>query len=138
MPKPLSYILFGFGKMKKSLFEELQKENIQLIDEVVWASTTYKNFKSERRASKFRREGHTASIVLTNERLVALRGSRYLINIPLSDPRLSGLKVSVEKGKVLIVEYDANVFNKNWSGTIINKFGTKHATDFLSRLKQLS
>jgi len=131
MPKPLSYILFGFGKMNIALFEKLKSENIQLIDEVVWASTTYKNFKSDRRASKFRKEGHTASIILTAERFVAVRGSRFLINIPHSDPRVSQLKISAEKEKILVVEYDANLFNKSWSGTIINKFGTKKALDFL-------
>ncbi|MBI3762577.1 MAG: hypothetical protein HY260_12055 [Chloroflexi bacterium] len=137
MAKTLFYRLFGVGRIPAAVMAELQQEGILLVDEGVRGSATYRNFRKPGRADSWRRQWYTASIALTNIRLLALWGSNPIINAPLADERLRSMRYSLEdKAAVLCVAFDAALFHADWSGTIEYRFRTPQAQHLLELIQQ--
>lgn len=134
--KTLSYKLFGVGKIPGQLAAALKSEGILLMDEGIRGSATYRNFRSPVRYANWKRQWYTASIVLTEVRLVALRYSRPIIDVPLTDERIRGLRFSLEESDTLQVAFDAALFHDDWSGTIEYRFRTPQAQVFLDLLRE--
>lgn len=135
MAKSLLYRLFGAGKIPGPLMSELKSEGIVLIDEGVKGSVTYRNFRAPGRASSWRRQGFSASIALTKQRLVALAFSQFAINVPLGDERIRAMHYSVEANGALCVAFDASLFHADWSGTIEYRFKTAEAQRLMGLLQ---
>lgn len=134
MSKTFAYSLFGIGKIPEQLAVQLKSEGIQLWDEGIRGSTTYSDFRAPGKYSKWKRRWHTASIVLTEVRLVALQYSQAIIDVPLTDERMRSMQFSLE-GDTLLVAFDASLFHSDWSGRIECRFHTIQAKDFLNRLR---
>jgi hypothetical protein len=135
MAKSLFYRLFGLGKIPAPLMSELKSEGIVLIDEGVKGSVTYRNFSAPGRRSNWRRQWVTASIVLTNQRLVGLTYSSLAINVPLADDRIHAMNIHQEKGGALCVAFDVSLFHADWSGTIEYRFKTPEASRLVELLQ---
>jgi hypothetical protein len=88
MAKTLLYRLFGVGSIPKQFAESLKGEDVLLLDEGIPGSVTYLDFRAPGRRSNWRRQWFTASIVLTQVRVVALQYSNTIINVPFTDERL--------------------------------------------------
>jgi hypothetical protein len=136
MAKSLLYRFFGVGKFPAPLTAELQREGILLQDEGIRASVTYLDFRAPGRYFNWKRQWYTAAIALTEVRLVALRYSQPIINVPLTDERLRGLQFSLEEGETLRVAFDAALFHHDWSGRIEYRFRTPQAQRFLDMLRE--
>lgn len=136
MTKTLSYRLFGIGKIPVHLAATLKREGILVLDEGIRGSVTYRNFRSPQRYANWKRQWYTASIALTQVRLVALRYSAPILDVPLTDERLRGLQFSLEGDDTLRVAFDAALFHDDWSGTIEYRFRTPQAKVFLDTLRQ--
>ena len=137
MAKTLLYRLFGIGKIPPSYRPKLEREGILFCDEGIKCSTTYRKFRGAGRASLWRREGFTGSIILTQTRLIAFAYSRPVIDIPLADERIHSLSISIKKPHTLCFSFNAAVFNPDWSGTLEERFSTPLAQSFVEQLQTL-
>ncbi len=80
----------------------------------------------------------TSLVVLTGKRLLAFKGSSPIIDVPLTDERLRRMEFSVEGEKTLLVAFDANLFQPDWSGAIEYRFKTANAREFLQKLSEMT
>jgi hypothetical protein len=136
MTKTLLYRLFGVGKIPASLAAQLKGEGILLSDEGIKGSVTYIDFRAPGKYSNWRRQWYTTAIALTEVRLVALRNSQTIINVPLTDERIRSMRFSLEKSDTLLVAFDAALFHQDWSGTIEYRFRTEQAQAILDKLRE--
>lgn len=136
MPKTLLYRLFKIGRIPAPLAEQLQREFILFEEEGIPGSATYHNFRSPGRYFKWSRQWFTASVALTETRLLALRFSRPMIDVPLADGRIRQLRISAEGADTLLVGLDAALFHPGWSGTIEYRFRTPQASFYLQRIQE--
>jgi hypothetical protein len=135
MAKSLLYRLFGIGKIPAQLAVQLKGEGILLLDEGIKGSVTYIDFRMPGRYSNWRRQWYTASIALTKARLMALRFSQTIINVPLVDERIRSMQFSLEESNTLLVAFDPALFHQDWSGKIEYRFRTEQAQVFLDKLR---
>jgi hypothetical protein len=117
---------------------QLQPEGIVLFEEDVKGSMTYRNFRSRGTYYSWRKVLITSLIALTKTRLLALKGSGPIINVPFTDKRLRQIKFSLEGEKTLLVAFDANLFQPEWSGEVEYRFKTPQAREFLRKLSELT
>lgn len=110
--------LFGVGRLPPEVMAELQTEGLQYLEEDVRGSADFNNFKRPGRTSAWRRNNITVAIALTRKRLYAARGSRPIINMPLTDPRLHSMRFTLEPENILCISFEAGLFHKDWSGNI--------------------
>ena len=136
MAKSLFYRLFGAGKIPAQMAAQLKGEGILLLDEGIKGSVTYLDFRAPGRYSNWRRQWYTASIALTELRLMGLRFSQTIINVPLTDERLRRMQFSLEEGDTLLVAFDPALFHPDWSGKIEYRFRTEQAQAFLDKLRE--
>ncbi|MGB7922588.1 MAG: hypothetical protein WCF57_05030 [Pyrinomonadaceae bacterium] len=136
MAKSLLYRLFGVGKIPEYLAAQLRGEGILLLDEGIKGSVTYIDFRSPVRYANWKRQWYTASIVLTELRLVALRFSQTIINVPLADERIRRMNFSLEASGALLAAFDAALFHQDWSGKIEYRFRTEYGPIFLDKLRE--
>jgi hypothetical protein len=122
------------GKVAAAYKSQLQPEGIVLFEEDVKGSMTFRNFRSPGRYVNWRKVLITSLIALTNTRLLALKGSSPIIDVPFTDERLRQMKFSLEGEKTLLVAFDANLFQPEWSGEIEYRFKTSQAKRFLELL----
>src|ERR1041384_5705925 len=137
MSKSLFYRLFGLGRIPKLLNVTLHIEGIVVADEGVPGSVTYRDFRAPGRYSSWRKQGFVGSVVVTNNRLVALMYSNFAVNVPLTDERIRQLQISVE-GDRLLIAFDASLFHNDWSGTIEYRVRTSQAADMIKWIHDLS
>jgi hypothetical protein len=121
-------------KVAAAYKSQLQPEGIVLFEEDVKGSITYRNFRSPGRYANWRKVLITSLIAVTKTRLLALKGSSPIINVPFTDERLRQMKFSLEGEKTLLVAFDANLFQPEWSGEIEYRFKTSQARRFLELL----
>jgi len=134
MKKTLLYRLFGIGKIPAHESAAIEREGVVLLDEGFKGTATYRNFRTPRRYSSWRRRGFTASIALTGERLLAFQYARPIIDVPLTDERFHQLDFSVGSEGALTIAFDASLFRSFWSGSLEYRFYTPLAPDFFNRL----
>ena len=135
MSKTFLYRFFGLGKLPEAVLAPLKAEGIVLYDEGIRATVTYLEFRAPGRYSNWKRQWFSSTIVLTNERLFALRLRSEIINVPLNDARLRQMRFSFEEPETLLVAYDASLFQADASGTIEYGFKTPQAREFIAKLE---
>ena len=136
MSKSLLYRLFGIGKIPEQYDAPLKSEGVILSDEGVKGSVTYLDFRSPGKYSNWRRQWFIASITLTKTRLLALRSSSPIIDVPLTDERFHKLNFSLENAETLLIAFDASLFHNDWSGNIEYRFKTSQAQAFLNKFRE--
>jgi len=134
MTKTLLYRLFRIGKIPSQLKAQLVREGILLQDEGIPSSVTYSDFHRPGRYDSWRRVWSTASLAVTQTRLMGLVYSRPALDVPFADRRYEKLEFSVEKTDVLRIGLGASLFHENWSGRIEYRFRTPQAQAFLDIL----
>jgi hypothetical protein len=117
---------------------QLQPEGIVLFEEDVKGSMTFRNFRSPGNYYSWRKVLITSLIALTKTRLLALKGSSPIINVPFTDERLRQMRFSLEGEQTLLVAFDANLFQPEWSGEIEYRFKTSQAREFLQKLSEVT
>jgi hypothetical protein len=137
-PKSLLYRFFGIGKIPDQLAAQLKSEGILISDEGIKGSVTYLNFRSPVRYANWKRQWYTASIALTETRLVGLRFSQLIIDVPLADERIRQMTFSLETNGTFLVAFDASLFHQDWSGNVEYRFRTEYGQAFLDKLRERS
>jgi hypothetical protein len=128
---------FGIGKMPANWMSRIEGEGIVEFDECIRGSLTYRNFHRPGAYSAWRKVGLIATVALTNKSLIALNGSKPVIDVPLDDERLKKMRVSVD-GEKLLIAFDADLFQPTWSGQLEYRFKTEAAWKFVEGLKALT
>ena len=136
MAKSLLYRLFGVGKIPENLAAQLRVEGILISDEGIKGSVTYLNFRSPVRYANWKRQWYTASIALTETRLVGLRFSQLIVNVPLADERIRKMNCSLEASGTFLVAFDASLFHQDWSGKIEYRFRTDYVQALQDKLRE--
>ncbi len=127
--------LLGFKETPDAYLSQSQAEGIVLFEKDVKGSVTYRNFHRPGSSSLLRRCGFTASIALTQARLLAYSSpSKPMIDVPLTDQRLHQMRYTLENTETLCIAFDAGLFQPTWSGTIEYRFHTPQAQRFLELL----
>lgn len=136
MGKTLLYRLFGLGKLPKRILPDLEQEGIVLLDEGISGSVTLRNFRAPGKRYSWRRSWFSGSLVLTGSRFAAFSFSKPIINVPLGDDRLNGLRRSLEGESALCVHFDPSAFHEGWSGSVECRFSTPQARLFFEQLNE--
>ncbi|MGI8788311.1 MAG: hypothetical protein ACR2HG_11180 [Pyrinomonadaceae bacterium] len=131
-------LIFTFRAKKVAAIyrTQLQPETIILFEEDVKGSMTYRDFRSPGRYDSWRKVLITALVVLTQKRILVLKGSNPIIDVPLTDERLKQMNFSIENETTLLVRFDANLFQPEWSGAIEYRFKTAKAKEFLQKINE--
>ncbi len=131
----LSLIFSARAKNAAAIYKsQLEPEGIVLFAENVGGSATFRNFHRPGKYDGWRKIAISSLIALTKTRLLALNGSSPIIDVPLTDERLRKMKFSLEGEKTLLVAFNANLFQPEWSGEIEYRFKTHQASRFLELL----
>ena len=85
--------VFGLGRVPGAHLQTYQLEGIELMDEGISGSVTYKNFRAPFRRSNWKRSWFLGSVILTRARVVGIPVRPTVVNVPLDDPRLQQLRV---------------------------------------------
>ncbi len=132
MAKTLLHRLFGVGRVPAAWIDVLVHENIVLQDEGVPGTVTYRNFRAPGRYSSWRKQWFTAALIVTRVRFVTLRGSKPLIDVPLTDQRIGRMGITVDGA--LGFAFEAGLFHADWSGSIEYRFRTERAAEIAAVL----
>jgi hypothetical protein len=125
-------------KVAAAYKSQLQPEGIVLFEEDVKGSMTFRNFRSPGRYYSWRKVLITSLVALTKTRLLALKGSSQIINVPFTDERVRRMKFLLEGEKTFLVAFDANLFQPEWSGEIEYRFKTTQVRKFLQGLSEMT
>lgn len=149
MAKTFLYRMFGLGKIPETLLTELKTEGVLLVDEGVKGTITYRDYRAPGRYSNWKRQWFTASIALTKIRLIGLRYSATIFNVPFTDARIRKLRVLHEADEILLIAFDATLFFDaspdmvEWRlrdasrGTVECRFHTPQAQIFVDKLREI-
>ena len=138
MAKTILYRLFGLGKIPPRTLAILEAEGIDLVEEGIHGSLTFRRFRAPGRYYGLKCSLISGSLVLTRKRFLAFTSfwfCKTIIDIPLDDERIQELHCTVKKGTKLFIRFDAAKFHKDWSGTVTCRYSTPLANSFLERLR---
>ncbi|MCP4900680.1 MAG: hypothetical protein GY906_27265 [bacterium] len=134
MRKSILYTLFGFGRLPKKVRFNLEGEGIVLVDEGLRGSITLRKFRAPGRFHSYRKSGCVGSLVVTEQRFAAFAFRQPVVDVPLNDPHLALLELSVPRKDLLRVKFDAGAFNTDWSGSVECRFSTSLADEVVEKL----
>jgi hypothetical protein len=124
MQKTLLYRMFGFGKVPSKFREQIDREGVELQDEGIPDSITFKKYRAPGRYHGWKRKWFSGSVVLTGQTFLALSFSHVIIGVPRDDPKLRDLRVSIEDENTLCVEFEAATFQGGTSGEVTVRLST--------------
>ncbi|MCG6879363.1 MAG: hypothetical protein LJE96_09490 [Deltaproteobacteria bacterium] len=134
MRKSILYTLFRMGRLPKDMAQILEGEGIVLLDEGIPGSITLRNFRAPGRIHGYKKTLFAGSLVVTELRFAAFAFSRPMVNVPLGDPKLNLLDITIDRRKALMVKFDAHRFHEEWKGTVELRFASSVAHMFVERL----
>ncbi len=135
MLKSLAHRLFGLGKVPAKYRVFLQEEGILLEETGLAGTITLKNFRGPGRRHSWKRNWFTGSILISHQTFAAFNIWRPLIYVPFADERFLELHYYAQDDD-LVVNYDAALFNEQWSGSIKCRFSTSRAKEIVELLDQ--
>ena len=131
-------LIFAAGTKKAAVYKpQLEAEGIIFFEEKVSGSMTFHNFHRPGSYSGWRKVGISALLALTQKRLLALQGTQPIVDVQLTDERLRKMNFSLEGESTLLIAFDANLFQPDWSGEIEYRFKTPKANEFLQKLNEI-
>lgn len=134
-----SLIFIARTKKAAAIYKpQLESEGIIFFEEDVSGSMTFRNFHRPGAFTGWQKIGISTLLALTEKRLLALKGSNPIIDVPLTDERLRKMNFSLENETTLLVAFDANLFQPEWSGEIEYRFKTAKAKEFLQKLNEMA
>jgi hypothetical protein len=118
--------------------EQAQQEGVVLLEAGLKGRITFRNFRAPGRYHGWRRQWFSGSIVLTRQHLLAFAYSKPLIAVAWSDRKTRRLKCEVEGQEKLSLQYDASVFNEDWSGIVTILYSTPMAQEIARQIRKLA
>ena len=118
--------LLNLGNLPTEADLLIPPESRDLVAENLAYDITYRSFRAPGRACNWRRQWFAGSIVLSNEKIIAFRGRKRIINTRFDDPRFAGLRITAENNTLLIA-HAASLYRSDWSGSLEHRFHTPDA-----------
>lgn len=133
MTNPLRRLVLGPGRFPDDLRDELLEERPEVLEEGLPATITFRDYRAPGTRYVLRKQGATAALALTRDRLVVFRtGGVKEIDVPVSSRAVSA---SLDRPDRLCLAYDAGFFHKNRSGRVEVRLTTASAGRVASRLR---
>ena len=136
MLKRLLHGVFGAGRLPGDIRPNLETEGIDFLEEGVWGSITYLNYRAPGRWSNWRREWFLGAIVLTSRRITSYVWSQRMLDIPYDHPSLAAVGFSLDAPETFCARFDASSFHQDRSGTIELRYFTPEANRIIELLQQ--
>lgn len=130
MKKSLFYRFFGLGKIPKPLRRTLEAERIEVSDEGIGGWIVYKNFKAPGKRFYRRMKGFAGFLVVTRKRVIAYAFRSRMMNIPLDDPKLEAVSITLPNPERIEFSFESSVFHPDRSGEVTLRFNTSQAETF--------
>lgn len=134
MKKALSYRLFRLGAVPRQLLRALKQEGIIVLDEGVRGRFIARHANASGKCYRYRREGFSGWLAITNERVMAYTYRKRQINISSKDPGISRLFVDIPRDNRLSISFESSNFRKDWEGRLEFQFDTQKAVLFRDTL----
>lgn len=135
MLKTLLRPFLGRGKLPADVRPTLEAEGIHFLEEGLWGTITYRNYRAPRRYSAWRKQAFVGALVLTSKRVMACWGREWLLHITFDHPLLAAVNFSLEKPDCLLAAYDAARFHTDRSGQVEVRFSTPQAGRIMELLR---
>ena len=129
---------FSSGRLPESDRGQLEKERIEIEEENVLASITYRNYRGRGRAAKWKRTWCLAAFVLTSKRLFACANGRRMVNLPFDEDKTAKAQCTLEDGDRLCIRIQAEDFHPDQRGTIEIRLRTRHADLLYHRMRKVA
>jgi hypothetical protein len=138
LSKTLLYKLFRVGAIPKKIRPALEAEGILICDEGIGGWLIMKNFRAPGKRFKYRMQGFSGFLVITNKRIVSNAYGKRLINVPLDDPKISEIHSKLINPHKLELSFDASKFQADRNGLTTVRFKTPLAREFHEQIELLT
>jgi hypothetical protein len=96
----------------------LEQQGVLLLEENLGGSVVYRDFRAPGRYSSLRIVAQSWALALSTTGLLLWAGTGPFIDVAWTEPRLPGLRATVDDKGRLVIAWDAGLFRPDWSGTI--------------------
>lgn len=121
-------------KLPETQVAIFRSEGLLAIDECIKARLTYRNFKAPGKRFLYKTVWFRSTLVVTKTRVFATAYSKLAIDVPFADERFQQMHFSVDDGAMLLVSFDASLFQPKWSGTLEYRFKADNAQKVLDAI----
>jgi hypothetical protein len=130
----LRRLLLGSGRLPEELRTSLRGEGVEVLEEGVSGSVTFRDYKAPGRRYSLRKVAVNGAIALTTRRIVVWYGRHKEIDIPVDHALLGALRARLDEPDRLRLSYSADAFDRDRSGTVELRFSTPQAARLVERL----
>jgi hypothetical protein len=130
----LRRLLLGSGRFPDELSTSLRGEGIEVLEEGVSGSVTFRDYKAPGRRYSLRKVAVNGAIALTSRRIVVWYGRHKEVDIPVDHALLGALSATLDEPNRLRLSYSAQAFHRDRSGTVELRFTTPQAARLVERL----
>lgn len=135
MLKTILMRLFGSGHIPTPVRAHLEREGLDILEEGLWGSVTLRNYRSPQRIASWARRSALGAIAISRRRIVVYANSACWIDLPVENPALRALTVTVENTR-LAIAFEAAALFPDRSGGVTLRFNFPHADHIGQRLQQ--
>ena len=134
MNKTFLYRYFKIGGIPKKLRPVLEAEGIVAADEGIGGWIFLRDFRAPGKRFLHRVTGFSGFLVITHRRILAYAYWKPVINVPVDDPRVSGIKSVLLDSEHLELTLESSIFHADWQGRIVLRLNTARAPSFHSAI----
>jgi len=120
-------------KVPPDKMAEFQAEGILATEDWIKAKLVYLHYKAPGKRFGYKKVWFRSNVVVTEHRLFATVYLNLGIDVQFSDERIHQMTFSNEDG-VLLISFDASLFQPNWSGTLEYRFFSANTATLLDTL----
>jgi hypothetical protein len=133
----LRRLLLGSGRFPDELRTSLHAEGVEVLEEGLSGSVTFRNYRARTRHYSLRKEAVNGAIALTTRRIVVWCRRHKEVDIPVDHALLGALSATLDKPERIRLSYSAQAFHGDRSGTVELRFTTSRAAWLVERLTAL-
>lgn len=138
----LRRVFLGDGHLPADYRAQLATEDFLLVEEDLGGSLTFRNYRAPGRRSGLEKVAIGVAIAITRQRVViwisggkpGLKGKH--MDVPLDDPRLRGIAVTIDGPDKVCLAYDPHAFNPDTSGRVEVRLKTPKAAEIVALLNR--
>jgi hypothetical protein len=131
----LGKLLAGGGRFSPEQRAELEAEGVEILEDGVRGTVTWRQYRAPHRYSSFRKKGVYVAIALTARRLLVQRTGGKEIDVPLDHPGFLAIEASLDEPDRLCLAFDPGAFDPEASGRIEVRMSTPQAGRLLERIR---
>jgi hypothetical protein len=105
------------GRFPEPYYELLNAEGIEILEEDVKVTITYRRHRSPKRYSSYRKATIKGAIAITERRVAVWGGPGRQIDVPFADPKFQKLQIAARPDG-LHIAFDAHDLDEKSSGSV--------------------